>query len=121
MNLKAFVKTLGCLIFSQQIFAQVDKAPAYPLISHDPYFSVWSFTDKLTESPTKHWTGTEQSFLGFIKVDGKIYRFIGKESVPLKTILTTGEDKAYTVKYVSEKPAEGWMSDGFDDSKWKTT
>lgn len=121
MNFKAVTKVLVCLIFSQHVFAQVDKMPAYPLISHDPYFSVWSFTDKLNESPTKHWTGSEQSIIGLVKVDGKIYRIIGKESMPLQTILPAGDDAAYTVKYVTQEPSGEWMSESFDDSKWKTT
>ena len=42
-------------------FPQSTKAPTYSLYNamHDPYFSVWSNTDKLTDSPKKRWTGTD--------------------------------------------------------------
>lgn len=35
------------------------RAPAVPLITSDPYLSIWSPTDALNESSTMHWTGTE--------------------------------------------------------------
>lgn len=68
-------------LFSADIFGQVTEAPAYPLINHDPYFSIWSFTDSLNTSSTKHWTGVAQVLVGVLIVDGKSFRFMGKEEV----------------------------------------
>ena len=67
--------------------AQITRAPAYPLITHDPYFSIWSATDEINASTTRHWTGSDQSIAGFIKVDDKVYRVLGSPERLFESVL----------------------------------
>jgi Domain of unknown function (DUF4965)/Domain of unknown function (DUF1793)/Domain of unknown function (DUF5127)/Domain of unknown function (DUF4964) len=68
------------LLISTQATGQLNRLPAYPLITHNPYFSIWSFTDDLNASYTRHWTGAPQSLLGLVRVDSTLYRFLGMDS-----------------------------------------
>jgi hypothetical protein len=79
--MKSRTVLLFLFIISTKLFAQNDKAPAYPLITHDPYFSIWSMNDELMDGTTKHWTGTDHSLQGFLEVDGKSYGFLGDEPI----------------------------------------
>ncbi|MFC4597673.1 glutaminase domain-containing protein [Cohnella hongkongensis] len=54
------------------------RPSAVPLITVDPYFSIWSFADCLYDDHTRHWTGQRNGMLGLLKVDGEAYRFMGK-------------------------------------------
>ena len=64
-------------ILSQQKTTSTLRAPATPLIVHDPYFSIWSTGNRITDGPTRHWTGVPQSLNGLVRVDGKTFRYLG--------------------------------------------
>ncbi|HVI48604.1 MAG TPA: DUF4965 domain-containing protein [Chitinophaga sp.] len=115
-------KMLTCLSLSAlagNTLAQ-QQAPAYPLVTHDPYFSIWSAADTLNSATTMHWTGSPQSLTGMIKVDGTVYSVLGKESGRYTVLLPASDENGYTMKYTEAPPPEGWTQPGFDDSQWQT-
>ncbi len=57
------------------------RIPSVPLITCDPYFSLWSPTDFLTDSDTVHWTGAIKPLRGRAVIDGVPYHFLGTSEV----------------------------------------
>lgn len=93
---------------NKEVPASHFRAPAYPLITIDPYISAWSHTDKLYEDDVRHWTGTEHPLVGVLRVDGKCYRFMGKDKQVLKAILKDARNEEWQAKYTNTLPLADW-------------
>ncbi|MDR3366801.1 MAG: DUF4965 domain-containing protein [Prevotellaceae bacterium] len=110
---------VACQSTGAEHTASTLRAPAVPLITIDPYTSAWSFSDKLYDSPVKHWTGKDFPLIGVAVVDGKTFRFLGKEKPALEPIAPNSEQQPWPGKYTTTEPAAGWITADFDDAKWK--
>ncbi len=81
------------------------RMPSIPLITVDPYFSVW--TDNINSKPTTHWTAAENNIIGYVNIDGKVYRFLGDDdnrSITKMNVVSVDADAfTTTVVYESEE------------------
>ena len=59
------------------------RPPAVPLVTYNPFLSIWSGADHLNDANTKHWTGRTHALVSLIRIDGKTYRLMGAEPKPL--------------------------------------
>jgi hypothetical protein len=125
LTLISFIALLSCgktanksIVIATDLTTEL-RAPSYPLVTVDPYFNAWSNVNNLYDDQVRHWTEKEFPLLGALRVDGTIYRFMGVEKLPLKTILPTSHEEKWEGKYTFQQPiGEGWKSLDYDDSSW---
>lgn len=67
---------------AQEVPAQLFRPPSVPLVTCDPYFSIWSSADRLNDTDTTHWTGKPHRLSSTVMIDGTQYRVMGGSSVP---------------------------------------
>jgi hypothetical protein len=56
---------------------RLTRPPAIPLVTVDPYTSVWCCADRLTDDWPRHWTGSPMPLYAVVRVDGVAYRVLG--------------------------------------------
>lgn len=95
------------------------KMPATPIVVSDPYFSIWSPTDKLYESSTIHWSDAKKSVIGVLRVDGKNYRFLGKQPDKLIPYAEMAKAEGWKTKYTFKTPQGDWTKEKYDDGSWQ--
>jgi hypothetical protein len=95
------------------------RLPSVPIIVNDPYFSIWSPYNQLTDGSTRHWTNSEKAIDGLLRVDNTTYRFmgVGKPYI-LKSILPMADEGAWTAKTSRTYSDDKWANLSYDDSSW---
>lgn len=99
------------------------RLPSVPLLVNDPYFSFWSPYDNLNDGTTKHWDNQQKSMDGLLRVDGKVYRFMGAQRrTKLLAIAPMGNKGGYRARVRTSLPstqADTWMNLDFAESNWQ--
>lgn len=96
------------------------RAPAYPLLTLHPHVKLWSMTDELNKQNMTFGGSTQLPFVGFLRVDGAMYRFMGSKELPMQAIAPMALDhEKWEGKFTSLVPDEGWEQPDFDDKYWQ--
>lgn len=96
------------------------RLPSVPLITNDPYFTLWSAYDHLNDGDITHWSPRPKPLQGLLRVDGETYRFMGSpHKLILDAVAPNGNDAAWEAAYTTTQPAQEWARPDFDDSTWK--
>src|SRR5664279_5224469 len=121
--LQAIVWVLCPLMPVASQAANALRPPSVPLVACDPYFSIWSPADKLTDADTVHWTGKRQPLRSVLRIDDQNYRVMGAGSaeeqvlaqksltvLPTRTIYTfEGAGMALTLIFMTPALPEDLM------------
>lgn len=119
----AAISVLALAALQPAAHAETLRPPSVPLVACDPYFSIWSPADKLTDANTVHWTGKPHRLTSLVRINGKAFRLMGTdmadvpplpqvnlEVLPTRTIYTfEGEGVRLTLTFMTAALPEDLM------------
>ncbi|MBQ9741170.1 MAG: DUF5127 domain-containing protein, partial [Kiritimatiellae bacterium] len=85
MKTRIFLSSLAVAMSVSAVKAGF-RPPAVPLVQNDPFFSVWSAADRLTDVETTHWSGAKQPISIILSFDGKTRRLCGAEPASVSAL-----------------------------------
>lgn len=80
------------------------RAPAVPLLTFDPYYSIWSMNDTLPGNNTKHWTGKPHRLIGRVRINEVSYCFMGEDKSSIELEQVSIRIQAMTTDYTFKGP-----------------
>src|ERR1017187_3933278 len=90
MKTRFFIPLAAAIFGLLPASAESFRPPSVPLVTLDPYLSIWSEADRLTDRPTEHWPKRQHSLVSLIGVDGPAYRVMGSEPDSTPALPQTG-------------------------------
>ncbi len=79
------------------------RYPAVPLVTHSPYFSLWSMDDVPNRTDTCHWTGKPQPLTAVVEYGKRKYNILGCADCPPMRI-KDARVEACATEYLLESP-----------------
>lgn len=86
---RCLVFVLSCigLVINAAQAQTVVRPPSVPLVTCDPYFSIWSPSNKLADAATTHWTGRQHRLHSTVTIDGTKWRLMGSDPSDARPML----------------------------------